>query len=380
MFFPSAFYFLAYAAIACLFPFLPLYYQELGLTGSQIGILAGISPLISMVGMPFWTGIADATRRHKEMLSFAIIGAVVMVFIVSQMTVFLWLIPLIALYAFFTAPIFSLADSATMHALGERRERYGRVRIWGTAGWGLTAPLIGEIIERSGIQWAFWGYIILMLAGLFIALSLAFDASHTGNSFSSGMRILLSNRRWIFFLLMVFVSGVGLAAINNYLFIYMEALGASKTLMGLALTVSTLSELPVMFFGDRLLKRFGPRGLLGLAMGVIGVRLLLYSATSLPWVIMAIQLIHGLTFPAVYIAGVSYADHNAPLGLKATAQGMFGSALMGFGAAAGGLLGGILLEQGGPHSMYRIVGLIVLAGLLLLFILERSQRNRHETI
>lgn len=379
MFFPSAFYFLAYAAIACLFPFLPLYYQELGLSGSQIGILAGISPLISMVGMPFWTGIADATRRHKGMLSFAIIGAVVMVFIVSQITVFLWLIPLIALYAFFTAPIFSLADSATMHALGERRERYGRVRIWGTAGWGLTAPLIGEIIERSGIQWAFWGYIILMLAGLFIALSLTFDASHTGNSFSSSMRSLLSNRRWMFFLLMVFVSGVGLAAINNYLFIYMEALGASKTLMGLALTVSTLSELPVMFFGDRLLKRFGPRGLLGLAMGVIGVRLLLYSATSLPWVIMAIQLIHGLTFPAVYIAGVSYADHNAPLGLKATAQGMFGSALMGFGAAAGGLLGGILLEQGGPHSMYRIIGLIVLASLLFLIIFERSQRNRDET-
>jgi predicted MFS family arabinose efflux permease len=138
------------------------------------------------------------------------------------------------------------------------------------------------------------------------------------------------------------------------------------------LTVSTISELPVMFFGDRLLRRFGARGTLCLAMAVISLRLLLYSVTALPEIVLLIQLLHGLTFPAIYLAGVSYADQSAPPGVKASAQGMFGSALMGFGAAAGGFFGGLLLQGLGAAGMYRIIGLIVLGALLLFALLERG--------
>lgn len=145
--------------------------------------------------------------------------------------------------------------------------------------------------------------------------------------------------------------------------------------MGLALTISTVSELPVMFFGDRLLKRLGARGMLCLAMAAIGLRLLLYSMTRLPEIVLAIQLLHGLTFPAIYLAGVSYADQSAPPGVKATAQGMFGSALMGFGASAGGLFGGLLLQGLGAAGMYRVIGLVVWGALLIFAALERISKR-----
>ncbi len=376
MFFPAAFYFLVYAAISFLFPFLTLFYQSVGLSGSQIGLLAGLSPLVSLAAGPFWTGAADATRRHKAILTFAIVGAGGAALLLSRQTQFGWLIALLGLYAFLSAPIFSLVDSATLSMLGERRERYGRVRIWGTVGWGVMAPVAGDLIERFGIHWAFWGYAILLGIGLIIALNIPFHRIQAGGSFRSGMRALLTNRRWMLFLLMVFFGGIGMSSINNYLFIYMNGLGAGEGLMGLALTVSTLSELPVMFFGDRLLRRFGARGTLCLAMAVIGLRLLLYSLTSLPWVVLLIQLLHGLTFPAIYLAGVSYADQSAPPGVKASAQGMFGSALMGFGASAGGLIGGLLLQSLGAAGMYRVIGLIIWAALLLFAILERSSRAK----
>ena len=38
------FYFIFYAAMAALSPFLTLYYQSLGLSGTQIGLLAGLGP------------------------------------------------------------------------------------------------------------------------------------------------------------------------------------------------------------------------------------------------------------------------------------------------------------------------------------------------
>ena len=65
LFWAKAFYFCFYAAGAALMPFLVLYYESLGLTGRQIGFLAGISPLIALVGGPLWGALADMTNRHK---------------------------------------------------------------------------------------------------------------------------------------------------------------------------------------------------------------------------------------------------------------------------------------------------------------------------
>ena len=49
------FYFIFYAAMAALSPFLTLYYQSLGLSGTQIGLLAGLVPLTGMLSGTLWT-------------------------------------------------------------------------------------------------------------------------------------------------------------------------------------------------------------------------------------------------------------------------------------------------------------------------------------
>jgi MFS transporter, PPP family, 3-phenylpropionic acid transporter len=371
MFFPSAYYFLFYGAFSILLPFLAIFYKAQGLTGAQIGLLAAISPIISFFGAPLWTGAADASHRHKLVTMVSLLGVVGICFVIPGIASFGGLILMISLYSFFGAPTASLVDSAVLTMLGDRKERYGRVRLWGTIGYGVIAPFAGNLIGRLGLKWAFWGYAILMLGGFLIVTQIPFRQSRSNGSFRGGMRVLFGNRPWMLFLVMVFIAGIGLATINNYLFVYMQSLGASNTLMGFALTVSTLSEIPAMFFSDRLLRRFGARGMLIIAMTTIGLRLICYSMTTQPWVILVIQLCHGLTFAAIYTAGVHYADQVAPPGMKATTQGMFSGTLVGFGAAAGGLLGGILLDSFTPGGMYGITGALVLVGLVAFLLVER---------
>ncbi len=52
----------------------------------------------------------------------------------------------------------------------------------------------------------------------------------------------------------------------NFLMLYMASLGAGESLMGIALVVSTLGELPVWALAPYLLRRLGPRGLLAVAL------------------------------------------------------------------------------------------------------------------
>jgi MFS transporter, PPP family, 3-phenylpropionic acid transporter len=355
-FFPSAFYFAFFAGMAFLMPFLALYYQDVGFSGTQIGLLTGVAPLVTLAGAPFWTGIADSTRRHKAVMVFAMLTVIGAMLLMPRFSAFAVLFGLVVVFAFFGAPIASLADSATMNMLGENRQNYGKIRLWGAVGWGLVAPVAGMVVERLGLAWPFYGYAIGMGFALLAALAFHFPAGQVVVQFKAGMRSLLTSRRWMSFLLMVLLCGIGMATVNSYLFIHMESLGMSKTLMGLALTVSTFSEIPVMFFAGRFLKRFNPRDLLLLALLVVGARLLLYAISGQGWQILLIQLVHGFTFPIIWVAGVSYADQVAPPGLSASAQGMFGSTLMGVGAALGGLLGGILLQGFGSVGMYSAVG------------------------
>jgi PPP family 3-phenylpropionic acid transporter len=192
-----------------------------------------------------------------------------------------------------------------------------------------------------------------MLGGFLIITQIPFRQSQSTGSFRGGMRGLLTNPAWMLFLVMAFIAGIGLATINNYLFVYMQSLGISNSLMGFALTFSTISEVPALFFSDRLLRRFGTRGMLIIAMTMISVRLICYSLATQAWMVLLIQLSHGLTYAAIYTAGVHYADQVAPPGMQATSQGMFSGTLMGFGAAAGAFLGDGPLYTGWYVRHYR---------------------------
>jgi len=366
----KAFYFCFYAAGAALMPFLVLYYESLGLSGRQIGFLAGISPLVSLVGAPLWGGLADITRRHKLIWTIAIAGAISMALVLSQVTVFLLLIPVVIMYALFAAPIIPLADNAVMALLGDRKNQYGRQRIWGAVGWGVAAPFIGQLIENRGLQWAFWGYAGIMFVGLLVVQQIPFRPVSIQVSFWRGARTLLSNRAWLLFLLLVFFGGAGQSGIHNYLFLYMNDLGASKMMMGLSLSIATISELPMFFYSDRLLARWSAKGLFIFATIMYVVRALALSYSNMPWMILITQLLHGLTFSAMWVAGVSYANEIAPPGLGATAQGLLSGIFMGISAATGALLGGALYQDFGGAIMYRTMAIAVAVSILIFFVAQ----------
>jgi PPP family 3-phenylpropionic acid transporter len=367
---PKAFYLLYYGAAASLLPFLPIYYQSIGLSGKEIGVLVAIPPLLMLVGAPLWGGLADATHQHKRLLMLAVSLALISVVALSLTSRFVIFIPVVAAYALFIAPVMPLIDNTVLEMLGERRSEYGKQRFWGAVGWGVAALLVGWWIERSGLRWTFIIYFVVMSAGLLVIWFLPVRQTSIGSKFWQGLRSLLLNWQWVIFLLLVFIGGTILSMISSFLFLYLNDMSASKTVMGLSLTVATLSEMPVLFFSEHMLKRWSAKGLLTFALLISAVRSLAYSFISTSSLVLLVQLLHGPSFSAMWVAGVSYANKIAPKGMGATAQGLFSGVQLGLAGTFGGLIGGVLYENLGAVMMFRWVGMIGLAVVLVFFFLN----------
>lgn len=367
----GALYFVFYAASATLYPFLVLHYEALGLTGRQIGLLTGLPPALLLVGTGLWGALADATGRHRMTLLLAILLTMGWVVALSTTTAYALLIAVVAGLALCQAPIMPLVDNAVMELLGGQRHRYGRIRLWGALGWGASAPVAGHLVEHFGLPWSFQLFLGLMAGCLLLAAWLPPPAKGLKGSFWSGLGALLGNRPWREFLMLAFVSGVGMASVHHYLFLYLQEIGASRSLMGYALTVGTATELVVFFYADRLLARWGRRRMLILSVVAGTVRVLAYSWIDTPALAIAVQLLHGPTFSLFWVAGVSYAQALAPSGLGTTAQGQFVGVNFGLGGAVGALAGGFLYESLGLSGMYRAMSLWLLGGLVVYLVISR---------
>ncbi len=361
---------LFFAAIAFSMPFVVLYYQSVGFNGTQIGLILGLTPLVTLVSAPLWTGLADATRRHRLFLSAALLLGAFAIALLPSLTTFLPILLLAVVSSTAFAPVSPFLDSATMFMLGNEKQMYGRVRVGGTLGFGLAATLAGVLVQNYGLSLAFWSAGILYIGAFALSQKLVHRPAQEMTRPRVNVRTLLRNPRWLLFLALAFAGGLSLAVSTNYLLPYMKQLGSDETTMGLALTAATLSEAPVFFFGNRLIKRVRAHNLFMLAVILTGIRLLAIAMVNAPVLILLLQLLSGAIFPAMWLAGVAYADENAPAGLRATAQGLFGAMVFGFGSAVGSFIGGPILESLGGHTLYLVFGVLVLAVVLLVALLE----------
>ena len=359
--------FFIYGGFATFAPLFVLYYQELGFSGTQIGLITGVTPLITIVSAPFWTNLADRTRRYHLIWGSLFALVIVTLVLFPYFKTFPIVFFLLVLINLVVGPFVSFTDTATMHMLGDEKAYYGRVRLGGTFGFGISAAVAGVLVEKYGLSSAFQASALLLTIAFLFSRKLAFGEPVRETSGEAPVRVvdLLRNPRWQVLLFITFTSAIGFVAAGTYFYPYMAGLGAREAFIGWALFVGTMAEIPVLFFGDRLFRVFRPFTLLVTAALVTGLRLLMFGLNTSPEIAMAIQLLNGLTFILLWMAGVAYADKHAPPNMKATVQGLFASMNFGIGSAVGGFLAGPLLVSIGGNGLFTVFGAIVTVSALI---------------
>ncbi|XP_015434895.1 PREDICTED: major facilitator superfamily domain-containing protein 6 [Dufourea novaeangliae] len=265
----------------------------------------------------------------------------------------------------------SISDAICFDILGDGGEMgYGRQRVWGTIGFGVSALLAGYTVDawsEGEIIKTYTPAFLLIFAFSFVDIlcckKLKLPIMAGSDNILKDVFQLLKLKPIIIFLCFATIAGILDSFIIYFLFWYLEDLALAtghmskiKLIEGLIVAAETLGG-EVIFFSlsGKILKKLGFGYTFTFCFVCYALRLGLISLAPTPWWVIPIELfMQGPTYALCYTTIVAYASKVAPPGASATVQGIVAGMDDGFGFAIGSLIGGILYKLFGGVTTLRL--------------------------
>ena len=352
-------------AVGSFWPFIYVYYSQLGLSATQVGLVITASSLAGTLAAPYWGSLKDRLGRVRLVLTILSAGAILLCMVLSAQRSVAGVVGVAALFAIFTSGILPLLDSSLLNMLGERRAHYGAFLACGTIGFVAGSALIGVLIDRLGTHIIFAAYALGVLVFALLAQRLPDVPVTPGLARRAGLIAMIRQPDWLLFALSVFVLWISVMGALGFLGIVVVQMGGDQRLIGLAATMAALTEIPFFQYSSRILRRLGPGRMLAFAMGLYVLRLALYGLMPSPGWVLGLALLQGASYGPFLAGAVAYADQLAPAGLKATGQGLLAS-VMSLSNLVAGLAAGWLLDHAGRSGLFFTTSATALAALALL--------------
>ena len=355
-------YLVYFVAIGASFPYLPVFYHDLGLTLQEIGLLSAIQAATQLVLGPLWGGLVDRFPRTRVTLPLAAVVATAGALDLFVATDFRAVLAGSMLLYAGLAGIGPTLDARTLETLGPKgRDRYGQVRAFGSLAFVLSTLLVGLLLSANGSRSLFWIYVPALFATVVVTSSIGRRGSNRSVSLFRGATDILSTPGILLLFGGFTVVWTALTALNAFYSIQIVALGGDTALVGVAWAFGAAIEVPLMYAFPRLGARFGTERLLVLGALAMAVRAILAAVAGGPLGLVIIAPLEGFAFACVFVGGVTVLSARTPASLGGTAQGLF-SASAGLATIIGSVTGGAIAGAFGIASLFAVCGALGLAG------------------
>ncbi len=377
-------YFIYWAGAAAVMPYIAVYYETVGLKGSQIGQLNSIPFFVSMISSIILGFLSDVSRQHKKILRLCAAGMIVVMALFPNAHTFLTFLPIVFMWSFINAPFNSILDQTTLNAL-ENPADYGKIRVGGSIGWGIMVLVTGFLVDKLGRGYGIIFYIHILFLILFLVNTLGMPhgrrvAADPENQPSLKKVVdMLRQPGMLPVLLMIAIWGVGEASITNFLFLHIKSLGGSSTLMGVALSISLVGEIVAFSLANKLQVKIGPVRMMLLSFVVLFTWLLGLSLIRNPNAIPFFQVFGGAGYALIQSGSVAYVNARAPKEVGTTAQAIRGGVLSGLGIGIGTLISGLIYETSGSVVLFRNMSILTLAGFVMGVVLYLNNQRRQKS-
>uniref|UniRef100_A0A182PUW1 Major facilitator superfamily associated domain-containing protein n=1 Tax=Anopheles epiroticus TaxID=199890 RepID=A0A182PUW1_9DIPT len=246
---------------------------------------------------------------------------------------------------------------------------FGRERLFSSIGMAIFSPITGVLIDLfskdlgyTDYSAAFYTYDILLIISSVTVFLMPLGEKLPADNVFKDLLNLLKLKHVIIFIWFLFLLGNFWGFIESFLFLYLKELGAPNYLLGITITVGTVSSIPFLYGAGRITKIVGHVNLIVIAFIAHACRLVGYSFIENAWWCFPFEAMEALSCHLMWVAAATYCALLAPKNLLATLIGVLGMAHFSLGRGSGSFFGGFLIGEVGTREAFRYMGLVAVAG------------------
>ena len=359
----SGFYFFYFAIVGIYVIFLPKVLAMVGYNGVEIGIVFATAPLVRFL-VPF--AFIKGFKLSRHAFNFALLLIIV--------SAFLFYLTLHNFYALiFTNILFGVGLSLLLPyvevmALSTiTKERYGRVRLFGSIGFIIVALVLVKFLSSANIAIFYLIFMSVMTAlfGYFLVKHETDEGEDIAVDESGEINIFSHWSLWIGLTLMQ----VSFGPFYNFFTLYETDHGISMELTIYLWSFGVIMEILMLFFQGRLLKK-NALTILQIATVVTAVRwFLLYLFPDSLEVSFFTQSIHAISFALFHSAAISYLFTLYKK--RKLAQQFFLGITYGLGGFFGAIYSGYMYQY---FSTYLFLSSALIALMAFLFVRQEAKK------
>lgn len=351
-------YLLFFVTMGVYTPYLNVYYERVGLSGSQMGMIHSCGYIAAMLFSPLWGAITDKTHKYKAMASFLILATGITGLIWQQQTEFLWIFVASLFLSVFRSNIGNVLDAFCVEYSKQNKKEFSLIRSMGSLGYLAGSFVVGNLMfEIFHIQGPYM-QVLFGIALLFVALMLFVKEPNFSSevkedhNLKSNLKELLHNKDYIFILFVSFFTMMILDSTNNYIGNHLVmTMNLEDSAIGLVTCAMVLPEVFIVMNFHHLIRKYGTKKTYLFAIVTQVIRCVIYTLTSNMYVFMAASVVHGFMVGCGTVCIVSYIHKKVPTYMLATAMTIYGGFTV-VGYALQSQLFGIIYQMFGSHMIF----------------------------
>lgn len=349
------------------------FYDVSGFSPVEIGFITACLPLIAMISNPFWFRM---TSRLNERVSFIIISlsSSFLFWMLFLSKSFILSIISISLFSFFYSSCIPIGDSLMMSSVKKHGGSFDKIRLFGTIGFSATSLILSQLV-KDGFIW----YFIVASVTLFFSTMIIFFKKDTPKRFKSRKEnpIIRNGNLFTFILMTVgFFFGVFMGSFHNtFIPILTREMGLDNSAIGIILALMSITEVPFLFFADKIIKKFGNIKIFILGLIATSVKTIIVTFAFNLVSILLMETLHGFTYILMYYSLFNYIHFKLPEKHLVRAQSAFWATSMGLSYIFSSVIGGFLVEWLQVKQSFRMVGSTGLLITLIVFLISFKFRK-----
>ena len=373
----SFFYWAIFLIVGLQTPFLPLWLDSRGLGVTEISIAGALPLFIRIVATPMVAYLDGRSGDHRRMVVVLAWSGLACTVLLSQSTHVWPIILLTTLMMLTTSTIMPLTETLAMRAVRGHGLDYGQMRLWGSISFIVATLIGGAAIERWTGSVVIWLIIAAIAMTALAAYGLPRPESADAAA-SSRPRIsradvaaLVTSPQFLLFLAAAGMVQASHAVFYVYGVLHWRGLGLSATWTGILWAIAVIAEILLFARSGAVLKVLSPLGLIALG-AVAGIVRWIAMAFDPPLAaLIALQILHALTFGATHLGTVHFIAQNIAPERAGTAQALQASVTAGIAMGGATLLAGQIYGPLGAQA-YLAMAILATLGLAAAMLAQRK--------